>query len=212
MPVVDIHNEGNWVDWMDRLSEDNYLVIDDFISGEELVTFRSYFEKQLQQDTLTKAGIGTADQFQVRKEVRGDYIKWLDRATDTHLASFFDRIDVMIRQLNRYCFLSLSGAEFHLAHYPKGTFYKRHLDQFQQRNNRLISVILYLNEEWQQGDGGELNVYLDHKDETIAPVARRVVLLRSNLVEHEVLETHKDRYSITGWLLHQPVGLGFLPT
>lgn len=211
MEVVDIHNEQNWLDWTDQLSEDNYTIIDQFISDEELAIFRSFFRSQQENDALTKAGIGTLDQFQIKEEIRGDYIKWLDPERDTRMTPFFDRIDTVIRMLNRYCYLSLSGAEFHLAHYPVGTYYKRHLDQFQNRNNRLISVILYLNDDWEPGNGGELKVFLDDREEIIDPVARRVVLLRSNLVEHEVLMTNKDRYSITGWLLHQPVGLGFLP-
>lgn len=208
--VVDIHDEDNWISWIDRLSMENYLVVDDFISDEELLVFRSFFKEQLSQESFAKAGIGTADQFQVKKEIRGDYIKWIDREEDERIHPFFNRVDVVISQLNRYCYLSLSGSEFHLAHYPAGTFYKCHLDQLQYCNKRLISVILYLNEAWQTGDGGELKIYLENKEEIIAPLAKRVVFMRSNLMKHEVLITHKDRYSITGWLLYKPVSLGFL--
>ncbi|WP_258105605.1 2OG-Fe(II) oxygenase [Marinoscillum sp. MHG1-6] len=208
--MINLYDDDQWVNWVDALSEQNYLVIDNFISDEELKSFNQFLRKELNQETFDKAGIGTLDQFQVDKKIRGDYIRWLNADTDLEVASYFERLGVIIQKLNRYCYLSLSGSEIHLAHYPQGTYYKRHLDQFQQRNNRLISVILYLNENWQEGDGGELKVYLDHEEKTIQPIGRRLVLMRSNLVEHEVLMTHKDRFSITGWLLYQPVGLGFL--
>ena len=208
--VIDIHNDDQWIGWVDQLSDQHYLVLDEFISEQELRSFRDYFAIQLKNETFSKAGIGAMDQYQVRKEIRGDYIKWLNPERDAPIAPFFERIGVMIQRLNRLCYLSLSGSEFHFAHYPRGTFYRRHLDQFQQRNNRLITVILYLNADWCEGDGGELKVYPDGGENTIRPIARRLVLMRSDLVEHEVLMTHRDRYSITGWLLYQPVGLGFL--
>lgn len=204
------HHEDKWIDWVDTLSEESCLVIDDFISDQELSIFLSYFQDHLKEDDFKIAGIGTGTAFQLERQIRGDYIRWLNRETDTELDNFFLRIDEAIAKLNRFCFLSLSGSEFHMAHYPKGTFYKRHLDQFNHRSNRLISVILYLNKGWKEGDGGELKLYLDDQDKTIAPIAKRIVLMRSDQVEHEVLETNVDRYSLTGWLLYQPPGLTFL--
>lgn len=205
-----IYTEDIWINWVDRLSEDNFLVIDDFISDKELSVFLGYFKEHLEEQEFKKAGIGTGSEFQLKTEIRGDYIRWLDREKDVELQDFFAKVDESISVLNRYCFLSLSGSEFHMAHYPAGTFYKRHLDQFNQRSNRLISVILYLNKDWKNGDGGELKVYLDDREETIEPVAKRLVLMRSDKVEHEVLMTNRDRYSLTGWLLYQPPGLTFL--
>ncbi|MEQ9305759.1 MAG: 2OG-Fe(II) oxygenase [Marinoscillum sp.] len=205
-----IYTEDIWINWVDRLSEDNFLVIDDFISDKELSVFLGYFKEHLEEQEFKKAGIGTGSEFQLKTEIRGDYIRWLDREKDVELQDFFAKVDESISVLNRYCFLSLSGSEFHMAHYPAGTFYKRHLDQFNQRSNRLISVILYLNKDWKNGDGGELKVYLDDREETIEPVAKRLVLMRSDKVEHEVLMTNRDRYSLTGWLLYQPPGLKFL--
>ena len=203
-------SEDTWINWVDQLSEDNYLVIDDFIEDQELDVFLSYFQESLEEDDFKPAGIGTGQDFQLKREIRGDKIKWLDRSKDLELTRFFERVDETIGVLNRYCYLSLSGSEFHMAHYPQGTFYKRHLDQFNSRSNRLISVILYLNKNWQEGDGGELKVFLNGEERTIAPIAKRCVIMRSDKVEHEVMITNKDRYSLPGWLLYQPVGLTFL--
>lgn len=192
------------------MSEDNYLVVDDFITDEELTIFLGFFQGNLQEETFKRAGIGAGTEFQVKQEIRGDYIRWLNRDTDQQIGSFFERVDEVIANLNRLCYLSLSGAEFHMAHYPVGTFYKRHLDQFSQSSNRLISMILYLNQDWKEGDGGELKVYLAKGEETIAPLAKRVVFMRSDQVEHEVMMTNKDRFSLTGWLLYRPPGLTYL--
>jgi len=117
---------------------------------------------------------------------------------DSHWTSWFNEL---IENLKRHCFLSLSGSEFHIAKYPPGSHYNRHLDQFHHRNNRQITVLLYLNDQWKRGDGGELKIYRDQGDLLIEPIARRLLLFRSDVVEHEVLVTHVPRYSFTGWLL-----------
>jgi SM-20-related protein len=211
--VVDFESEEQWIQRMDQLADDNYLVIDDFLAESEMNALCDFFKEKQDEDVLNKAGIGTLNQYTIDKSIRGDYIKWLDESEDPRVDLYFDRVKSLIKILNRYCYLSLSGVEIHLAHYPKGTFYKRHFDQFEKRNNRMISVILYLNREWQQGDGGELVAYLPEGEEkVIAPIANRLVLMRSNIVEHEVLMTQADRRSVTGWLLYQPLGLSFLAT
>ncbi len=67
-----------------------------------------------------------------------------------------------------------------------------------------------MNDDWKFGNGGELKIFSEHGDEIIAPIGNRLVLFRSDTIEHEVLETATSRKSLTGWLLNQPVGLGFL--
>lgn len=171
----------------------------------------AFLDRQIEENQLRQAGIGSLSQFEVNKKVRGDEIQWLKRGeTDPAIVSFYRFADDLIRDLNRELFLSLSDGEFHFAHYPPGTFYHRHLDQFKGRNNRQISLVLYMNDDWKPGDGGELKIFTDHGDEVIAPIGNRLALFRSDTIEHEVLETTTSRKSLTGWLLNQPVGLGFL--
>jgi SM-20-related protein len=203
------YSEESWLEWFDRLSEDDYVLIDNFLSPDLYKTIRSFFLDHLQMEDFSKAGIGSSGNRIIQSSIRGDYVYWLDRLRDTELTSFFELADELIYNLNRFCYLSLSGSEFHLAHYPAGTFYHRHLDQFKERNNRMISVIIYLNEQWKEEDAGQLKIF-GEKDVLINPVANRCVLFRSNLVEHEVLLTHASRYSLTGWLLYQPPGLATL--
>lgn len=72
-------------------------------------------------------------------------------------------------------------------------------------------MLVYLNEDWKQGDGGELKIHQQSgKGMFIAPLARRLVMFKSATVEHEVMLTHTHRKSLTGWLLHQPASLGSL--
>ena len=202
------YSEDQWLSWIDQLSEDDHVVIDDFIEEGVYQTARSFLMEKLEDDTFAKAKIGPGSEEQVVSEIRGDYIYWLDRNRDTTLLPFFGLIDETIQVLNRYCYLSLSGFEFHLAHYPAGSFYKRHLDQFKSRSNRMISMIIYLNEGWKPGNGGELKIFQDKGDLIVEPFARRCVLFKSDTVPHEVLKTQVSRYSLTGWLLYMPSGVG----
>ncbi|MCC5913345.1 MAG: 2OG-Fe(II) oxygenase [Balneolaceae bacterium] len=119
-------------------------------------------------------------------------------------------MDELMANLRRFCYLSLSGSEFHIAKYPKGSHYDKHLDQFHERSNQQITVLLYLNEYWKPGDGGELKIYRKEGDILIEPIARRLLLFRSDSVEHEVLTTNVPRYSLTGWLLHRPQSVNLL--
>lgn len=192
---------------MDGLSNRDYVIIDQFLNKDLYSEVRSFFLSRM--PFFTQAGIGALDQHTVNKEIRGDQTYWLDRKRDTALDSFWKLVDETMGIFNRYCYLSLSGYEFHFANYPPGGHYHKHLDQFQNRNNRMISVILYLNEQWQQGDGGELEIYeKDGSSVLVEPVAGRCVMFKSAEVPHAVLESRKNRYSLTGWLLYQPSALG----
>lgn len=204
------YSEKQWLEWMDLLSEDDYLIIDDFISDELFEKIMLFFYEVEESDRLRKAGIGSMDEFQIDRSIRGDVIYWLDKERDQKLESFFCLMDELMLALRRYCFLSLSGSEFHIAKYPAGTHYERHLDQFSERSNRQITVLIYLNRNWKDGDGGELKMYVENETYLVKPIAKRLLLFKSGSIEHEVLKTNVPRYSLTGWLLHQPSGLGYL--
>lgn len=204
-----VYNDEKWLEWIDILSDSDLVVIDDFLPSEMYAGLKYFFSQHLASDDFSKAGIGAAENRQIQTSVRGDYIYWISRDKDGQLSGIFSLLDELVQKLNRFCFLSLSGYEFHLAFYPKGSFYKKHIDQFKGRNNRMISVIIYLNDDWKQGDGGELGIIReDGSEHLIAPLANRCVMFKSDSVEHEVLETHTGRQSLTGWLLYQPQGLG----
>jgi len=165
-----------------------------------------------EQEQFRQAGIGASGDFKLERSVRGDLIRWiLPQPEELPLQQWLQSIKSLREGINRTLYFGLRDQELHLAIYPPGTFYKRHLDQFQDRNNRLLSVILYLNKEWRPGDGGELVIYPeDSMPIIVEPRAGTFVCFLSESLEHEVLLTNNERISITGWLLKKPVGLGFL--
>lgn len=133
--------------------------------------------------------------------IRSDVIYWLDRAhNDPYENQFFALVDAFIEHLNRTCYAGITGCEFHYALYEKGSFYKRHLDQFRNDKGRAFSMIMYLNAGWQEQDGGELRIYHADHVQTIAPANGNCVFFKSSELEHEVMCTHQPRLSITGWL------------
>jgi SM-20-related protein len=199
-------------DWIDQLAQLNYAVIEDFIPAETSSLLRANLIEEIQNENLRQAGIGTLSTFQKVKSVRGDRIKWLETNDSREgVQAYFQRINLLMDVLKRTCFLPIRDFEMHLAHYPIGTHYDRHIDQFNHRSSRLISVVTYLNENWQSGDGGEIAFYPKNSEAIIIPPKLgTTVIFRSEVLEHEVLKTQTDRYSITGWLLNQPKGTGFL--
>lgn len=203
-------SEEQWINWVDALADQDYVVIDDFLDEDLYGQLRSFFLKKLGHDEFDPAGIGALAQHHLDQSRRGDHVYWLDKQVDAELEKVFPLIEGLIGRLNRYCYLGIADYECHLAFYPKGSFYEKHVDQFKGRNNRLISMIIYLNEGWKPGDGGELKLYLPEEVKLVEPVAKRIVLFKSESLPHEVLETHVGRYSLTGWLLKNPADLGFL--
>ncbi|WP_027418729.1 2OG-Fe(II) oxygenase [Crocinitomix catalasitica] len=199
--------EEQYIAWMDAIAEEDFVVIDNFIDDDMFQEISTFFEEKLVANDLEKAGIGAMGLHVVEKKIRGDYVYWLE---ENELSAYFSMIQEMMDQIRRLCFVSLSDFECHLAHYPAGTFYKKHVDQFKERNNRIISFVLYLNEDWKKGDGGELIIHKEKGKIVVEPIKNRLILFKSADVLHEVAMTNEKRLSITGWMLNNPVGLGFL--
>lgn len=194
----------------DELAAHQYFVWDNFLLPQEVTELVEVVHLHRAEDQFRKAGIGNAHLFLVNKEVRGDYIKWIEPATALPASlRFLERMEELRKGLNRLLFLSLKDMESHFAVYPPGTFYEKHLDQFKSTNNRKISFALYLNPGWAELDGGELRLYGKNGHLDVEPVAGRLALFRSDTVEHEVLLTKKDRFSITGWMRDRPVDLPY---
>ncbi|MBC5993919.1 2OG-Fe(II) oxygenase [Pontibacter cellulosilyticus] len=200
----------------DRLSDKGYAIVDNFLEPEEVHNLLEVLQHHQEQGTFKKAGIGTADQFTVDKQVRGDFIRWIEPSEALPPTQIFlDRMNEVMRYINRTCFLGLKDFEFHFTVYPPGTVYQRHLDQFQTNDHRRLSFICYLNEDWKPENGGNLRLYLPNEDGTeeevdILPIAGRLACFRADLIPHEVLAANRHRYSLTGWMLDQLNELTFL--
>ncbi len=183
-----------------------YSVVDDFFSAEEILTLRNSLLFKYEEDQFKKAAIGSKTNELIVRSIRGDFILWMDeKAQEEAEKLFFSKINEFANYLNKTCFLGILHKEFHYALYPEGTFYKRHLDTFQNDDRRKLSIALYLNEpNWQPEYGGELAIYLqeDTKEKTIeiSPIQGRMVIFESQELEHEVKTANQNRLSITGWL------------
>ncbi len=200
-----------WEEQMDLLAQQDYVIIDQFFNTKNLSIAHDFFEQKQNEGVFKKAAIGAAGTEKVIHEIRGDYTFWLERTRDSELQSIFEILDEIKFVFNRLLFLSLADYEFHLAHYPIGSFYKKHLDQFEGRKNRMISVIIYLNKGWKIGDGGELRIHPEGSNSfDIAPLENRCVMFRSDTLFHEVLPSNASRKSITGWMLYKPAVLPYI--
>jgi SM-20-related protein len=156
---------------------------------------------------LQPAGIGRGAGAALRPEIRGDFTRWLDEgAVSPAAAGYRKRMEALRDVLNRELFLGLSSLEAHFAAYPPGAFYRLHLDRFASSDERAISTTLYLNEDWREADGGELRLDLPKGRMGILPVRGRLVVFRSDAIRHEVAQSRRERFSLTGWFRRRPVG------
>lgn len=191
---------------IDDLMEKQYSIVDNFFTVEEVRQLRAALLNKYEEDRFKKSAIGNQANEQVIGAIRGDFILWLneEEAGDAE-AMFFAKLNDFQEYLNRTCFMGINEKEFHYAVYPEGTFYKRHLDTFQNDSRRKLSLVCYLNDEdWKPEYGGELSIYLDdngsEKAIDVYPVQGRVVVFESQILEHEVKPVKRERLSITGWL------------
>ena len=147
------------------------------------------------------AGIGREQEHMLNRQVRKDEICWINGESDAG-RRWLAWAGELRAYLNRRLFLGLFSFESHFAHYPPGGFYRRHLDAFKGESNRIVSLVAYLNPDWQPGDGGELVLYPEEIDTgalRISPALGTVAVFLSEEFEHEVLPAGRDRFSIAGW-------------
>ncbi|HEX4878454.1 MAG TPA: 2OG-Fe(II) oxygenase [Limnobacter sp.] len=148
------------------------------------------------------AGVGRMGDHQRSEAIRRDRIAWIEPLDDACTA-WLDWSRGLQLCLNRQLMLGLFSFESHFAHYQPGAFYKKHRDAFKGQANRVLSVVTYLNPQWQACHGGELVIY-DPQDEArelrrVLPKPGTLVVFLSEDFLHEVLPATVDRYSIAGW-------------
>jgi SM-20-related protein len=186
----------------DGLAENGYVVVDDFLLPLEVDRILRLDEFNDVSLHFAKAGIGKNADKKIIESIRGDYIRWIDRDhAPAPLEPYLHNLDQLAAFVNQSFYLGLKDFEVHLAVYPAGGFYKRHLDQFKRDSHRKLSVICYLNKDWTPNQGGALRMYTPMGTVDVFPEAGKFVCFRSDQIEHEVLQATRTRISITGWLL-----------
>lgn len=196
------------------LEDRGWAVCDRIVPSSLTQSLRNHAHQLWQQGFFKPAAMGRQTTASQNPDIRGDAICWLE-SHDPAPASveFLSFANALSQDLNRHFYMGLRSHEFHFARYEPGRGYARHTDQHRGTRARKISVVLYLNEDWQPDDGGELCLY--RKDESdaaptgrdraepvakIEPVSGRLVVFCSDQVPHEVLPARRVRWSLTGWL------------
>ncbi len=151
-----------------------------------------------------KAEIGKGQTQSLHQEIRSDFIYWLGEDSPPTFQKYLALISDYKKLLNRELFLGLNSFEGHLAKYPPGSFYRKHLDRHQNTKERIITTILYLNTAPSISSGGEIRLYQKSHSELIEkdipPQKGAFLTFLSGEIYHEVLTSSFERYSLTGWL------------
>ena len=181
--------------------DNNVGIAENFLSKSLASGLKNNLNALYADNQMQAAGTGNEEVVSHNKSVRSDIIYWLDRKHDNKNENdFFDLMDLFVSHLNETCYSGINGYEFHYALYEKGSSYKKHIDQFKTNKSRQYSLIMYLNEDWQISDGGELCIHHEDRLQHITPENGKIVFFKSSELAHEVLLSHKPRMSITGWL------------
>jgi len=202
----------NLEDQLSKITEHGFCVMDNFLTTSTTLALADEITALNKNASMYHAGTGQT-LVTLDKKLRGDSIYWLNEFNASKAQRmYFNKMEELRLALNQHLFLGLFALESHMALYPIGTCYKKHIDRFKvsqiQSNDRAIrqiSCILYLNQNWLEEYGGHLRLYLNADNETahldISPVGGRLVMFLSDTFYHEVLPATKARMSLTAWFI-----------
>lgn len=177
---------------LDKFVDDGWIVIDDVFEHTALLALQAESGFIDYRDAELTAGVRISD-------IRGDRIRWI---TENFFAGYFylQSINALGVLFNRSLFAGIRHSEAHYACYPVGFGYQWHSDNPAGRDERVISAVFYLNDEWAASDGGALEVVDKHGvHHNVMPVANRLVIFDSDL-QHQVQIAQRQRYSIATWM------------
>jgi SM-20-related protein len=211
-PMISQYFAYNLEELLRKITEHGFCVMDNFITPDTTLELANEITALNNDASMRTAGTGQT-LVTVDRQLRGDSIYWLNEV-DASAAQrmYFKKMEELRLMLNQHLFLGIFALESHMAFYPIGTSYKKHIDRFRvsqiksnDRAVRQISCILYLNQEWLEKDGGHLRLYSNTGDETthldISPIGGRLVMFLSDTFYHEVLPATRIRMSLTAWFL-----------
>ena len=172
----------------DGIYQHGFHIIDNFLDSDHYNALRTTIQLIHQNGYFKQAKIGQKLDQNLNASIRNDQIFWLDNQGDNHsINAYFDAITRLSETLNQALFLGLVDYEAHFAIYQPNNFYKKHVDQFATTQDRRISCVYYLNDEWREAFGGELKLYnkTDQLLANIMPIGNRFVCFNSD-IPHEV--------------------------
>ncbi|MBC8754813.1 2OG-Fe(II) oxygenase [Kordia sp. YSTF-M3] len=199
----EIKEQNQFEELIQGLIDNQYGCCNDFIIPSIITGLRNNITTLNTSGKMKSAGIGNKVDFQNDQLIRSDKVNWIEElSTNEYEKIYLKKIWRFIHHLNKTCFTSIKTFESHYANYELGSFYKRHLDQFKSEKGRKYSIVLYLNQNWEEKDAGVLSLYpLNAEQKNISPLEGRMVFFRSDEMEHEVHPSAtRERNSIAGWL------------
>lgn len=189
----------------EQLQEHGFVVVPDFVPDAEWRALARDSRELYRRGEFRHAGVGRGPSFRIEPETRNDRVRWIDPGNATRQqARWLARVEALRLNLNERLFLGAFGLESHLALYPPGARYRTHLDRFADASHRIVSLILYLNEDWRPEDGGALRLYRGEPDRPpwhdVLPVGGTLAAFLSGEIQHGVLPATRERLSVVGWL------------
>lgn len=186
---------------LDALAGPGYFVGEHFWHPDWVDLLIKATDLERQSGRFHPATIGKGAQAHRNESIRNDQIYWLEPGQCLPVfQTYLEALEQMRLAINRELMLGLYDVEVMAAHYPPGARYARHFDRFKADDARTVTTIFYLNKNWQRGDGGELRIYLPNgRTLDVPPKAGTMVTFLSADLEHEVLSTRTERFTLTGW-------------
>ena len=184
----------------DALERSGYIILSDALSKNLMEVLHERVQN-LTPEEWKVGGIGRNQKHQLDQRIRSDKIHWISNNNPGE-SVFLTWAENLRRGLNQRLFQGLFDFEGHFSMYPEGAYYQKHIDTLTGNNNRVLSLVLYLNTNWDQADAGELLLYPEAGDQpiqTIMPKFGTLVLFLSEQFPHEVLKAHRPRFSLAGW-------------
>ncbi len=189
----------------EALCQQDYLVLPNALTDAGVSALRAELQDFRTAGRLQPAAVGRGQERQLASHTRSDLTCWLTGET-TAQQQWLAAMATLRTVLNQRLLLGVNDYECHYACYQAGAFYRRHVDSFRGNNARQISTVLYLNDNWQEADGGLLKLYQDDRElVSVKPEAGTLVIFLSETVPHEVTEARRERFSIAGWMRRDTV-------
>jgi SM-20-related protein len=187
-----------------QLVHQGWCVYPDFLDTDVVTTLQQQAMQEWQAGHFRHAGVGRGESFEIQPQIRNDQVMWLNQHDcAAPFTRYFNALETLRLAINQQLYLGLFDFEAHLAIYPPGSFYKKHLDQFRDASLRTVTATFYLNDNWLPEHGGQLRLFHDANHPAsftdILPHAGTLATFLSAEYLHEVLPAKRERLSITGW-------------
>ena len=218
---------------IDVLSQKGYLILDDFLPSDLVQELRDDIDNLRKKDKFNIAKIGQDSTNTLNTDIRIAETCFIGESKLQDVPSSSrnklyqvleslrsdlsgnEKLDVKDSSgelIKAAPALDASLSELLYAYYPQGGFYRRHTDAVEGSASvlRSYSLLMYLNNQWTEKDGGCLRIHLDSGKDflpegeepnyiDVEPKGGSLVLFKSDMIPHEVLNTNAERYAIVGW-------------